>query len=183
MSLLQAAWALFRTRDASMTQRSRELVDFLGRVGLFEGMSRRDLTLLARVVHERDCADGEYLCEAGRPGASLFIVRRGAVEVLRRDAGSGDVPIAVLEPAASFDEAAAIGRSVASPFCIRARGPVSLVSLCQSDVAALSADFPEVGNRLVIRLATIVAARLQMLIDAQTLGRADRRLHRASSSA
>jgi CRP-like cAMP-binding protein len=68
-----------------------------------------DLVRLAQVVHERDYADGDYICEEGRPGAALFVVPRGVVEVVRRGADTPEVPLALLEPPASFEKAAAIG--------------------------------------------------------------------------
>ena len=75
---------------------------------------------VARIVHERDYADGEPICEEGRPGASLFVVRRGVVEVVRRGAGGQEVPLALLEPPASFEEAAAIGTGVIRWFSVGA---------------------------------------------------------------
>lgn len=98
-------------------------------------MGRRDLAGLARIVHEREYADGEYISEEGRPGAALFIVRRG-VEVVRRDADTREIPIVLLEPPASFDESAAIGTGVIRWFSVRASGPVSLLALGRSDLDA-----------------------------------------------
>ena len=96
------ARALFQAPDNAMTPR-RSLVEFLAQVSLFEDLGRRDLARVARIVHERDYSDGEYICEAGKPGAALFVVRRGLVEVVRRDAGGEEVPLALLEPPASFE--------------------------------------------------------------------------------
>ena len=163
-----AARALFQPPD-SATQRQRSLVDFLRQVSLFEGLGRRDLVRVARIVHEREYADGEYACEEGRPGAALFVVRRGVVEVVRRGADGQEVPLALLEPPASFEESAAIGVGAIRWFSVRARGPVSLLALGKSDLDALILNFPVVANKVLVRLAEIMAARLQMLIDAEGL--------------
>jgi CRP-like cAMP-binding protein len=163
------ARALFQRPDSSITHRHQGLVDFLGHVSLFEGLGRRDLVRVARIVHEREYADGEYVCEEGRPGAALFVVRRGVVEVVRQGADGQDVPLALLEPPASFEESAAIGMGVIRWFSVRARGPVSLLALGKSDLDALILNFPVVANKVLIRLAEIMAARLQMLIDAEGL--------------
>ena len=90
-----------RPLNTSLPQHE-SLVHFLGQVSLFEDLARRELARVARVVHERQYSDGEYICEEGRPGAALFIVRRGVVEVVKRDAGSQDIPLALLEPPASY---------------------------------------------------------------------------------
>lgn len=149
------------------------LVEFLARVSLFEDLGRRDLARLARIVHERDYGDGEYICEEGRPGAALFIVRRGVVEVVRRGPDKRDVPLALLEPPASFEEAAAIATGTPRWFSVRARGPVSLLALGRSDLDALSVDFPVMANKVLTRLAGLLAARLSTLVDAEFLRASD----------
>jgi CRP-like cAMP-binding protein len=163
-----AARALFQAPDNAMTPR-RSLAEFLAQVSLFEDLGRRDLARVARIVHERDYSDAEYICEAGKPGAALFVVRRGLVEVVRRDAGGEEVPLALLEPPASFEESAALGTGVIRWFSVRARGPVSLLALGKLDLDALMLNFPVLANKILLRLAGIMAARLQMLIDAEGL--------------
>ena len=172
------ARALFQPPEGAMTQRHRSLVDFLRQVSLFEDLGRRELVHVARIIHEREYADGEYMCEEGRPAAALFVVRRGVVEVVRRGADAQEVPLALLEPPASFEEAAAIGAGVIRWFSVRARGPVSLLALGKSDLDALILNFPVVANKVLIRLAEIMAIRLQMLIDAEGL----EGIHKASGA-
>ena len=163
------ARVLFGPPDTAMTQRHRSLVEFLRQVSLFEGLGHRDLVRVARIVHEREYADGDYVCEEGRPGAALFVVRRGVVEVVRRGPDAQEVPLALLEPPASFEESAAITVGVVRWFSVRARGPVSLLALGKSDLDALMLNFPAVANKVLIRLAEIMAMRLHMLIDAEGL--------------
>jgi len=167
------ARALFQWPERAMTERRRSLVDFLRQVSLFEDLGRLDLGHVARVIHERDYGDGEYICEEGRPGAALFIVRRGVVEVVRRGADTQEVPLALLEPPASFEEAAAIGTGVIRWFSVRARGPVSLLALGKSDLDALIVNFPVLANKVLVRLAGIMAIRLQMLIDSEIFGESE----------
>jgi CRP-like cAMP-binding protein len=83
------------------------------------------------------------------------------------------VPIALLEPPASFEEAAATGTGTPRWFSVRARGPASLVALGKSDLDALSIDFPVMANKVLTRLAGLLAARLSTLVDAAFLGESD----------
>jgi len=161
------ARALFQAPESAIAKQHESLVDFLRHVGLFEDLARRDLARVARIVHEREYSDGEYICEHGRPGAALFVVRRGLVEVVKPGAGGQDIPVALLEPPASFEESAALGTGVIRWFSIRARGPVSLLALGKSDLDTLMLSFPTLANKVLTRLAGIMAARLQMLIDAE----------------
>jgi CRP-like cAMP-binding protein len=161
------ARALFHAPDSAMPGQQESLAQFLRQVSLFEDLTQRDLVRVARIVHEREYGDGEYICEEGRPGAALFVVRRGVVEVLKRGAGGEDVPLALLEPPASFEEAAALRTGVIRWFSVRARGPVSLLALGTSDLDELILHFPPLANKVLIKLAGIMAARLQMLIDVE----------------
>lgn len=162
------ARALFQAPESAMTK-GGSLRDFLGQVSLFEDLSRRDLARVARIVHEREYGDGEFICEEGKPGAALFVVRRGVVEVVRRSAGAPEVPLALLEPPASFEESAALATGAIRWFSVRARGPVSLLALGKPDLDALILNFPVLANKVLVRLAAIMAIRLQMLIDAEIL--------------
>jgi CRP-like cAMP-binding protein len=161
------ARALFQAPDSAMTTQHESLVQFLGKVSLFEDLGRRELARVARIVHDRQYGDGEYICEEGRPGAALFVVRRGVVEVVKRGADGQDVPLAVLEPPASFEESAALGTGVIRWFSVRARGPVSLLALGKSDLDELILSFPRLASKVLTKLAGLMAARLQMLIDAE----------------
>jgi CRP-like cAMP-binding protein len=161
------ARALFQAPDSAMTRQHESLVEFLGHVSLFEGLAHRDRARVARIVHEREYSDGEYICEQGRPGAALFVVRRGVVEVIKPGAGGQDIPLALLEPPASFEESAALGTGIVRWFSVRARGPVSLLALGKTDLDELILSFPPLANKVLIKLAGIMAARLQMLIDAE----------------
>ena len=167
------ARALFLPPEGPVATRHRSLVHFLGQVSLFEGFGRGDLSRLARIIHEREYVDGECICEEGKPGAALFIVRRGVVRVVS-GTGAQEVPIALLEPPATFEESAAIGTSALRWFSVRARGPVSLLALGKSDLDALIVNFPVLANKVLVRLARTIALRLQMRIDAELLGQVDK---------
>jgi CRP-like cAMP-binding protein len=155
--------------ETTAAGRHRSLVEFLKQVTLFEDLGFWELRRLARIVHGRDYRDGEYIVEEGKPGAALFVLRRGLVEVVRRGSKGNELPIATLEPPACFEEAAATGTEWVHLFSARARGPVSVVALGKADLDALSVNFPLAGNRVLIRLAGAMAMRLQMILEAQYL--------------
>jgi CRP-like cAMP-binding protein len=169
-ALAVSARALFGPPpEATAAERHRSLVGFLKQVTLFEDLGFWELRHLARIVHERDYCDGEHIIEQGKPGAALFVLRRGLVEVVPRGSKSQEVPIATLEPPACFEEAAATGTEWVHLFSARARGPVSVVALGKADLDALSVNFPPAANKVLMRLAGAMAMRLQMLLETQHL--------------
>lgn len=159
--------ALFGPASGPAAERTGpDLVEFLQCVALFEDLRHSELKRLARIVHERSYADGEYISEQGKPGAALFLVRSGIVEITRRSRGDEEIPLATLEAPTSFEELAAMGEVVRWTSA-KARGPVSLVALGRSDLDALSRDFPYLANKVLVKLVQIAAARVQMLVQTQ----------------
>ena len=153
--------------DTAAGERGRDLVDFLKQVTLFEELGRSDLRQLARIVHERSYRDGEYIYEQGKPGVALFLIRRGVVEIMKRRRNGEEVPLVLLEPPASLEELAVTGAEVVRWTSARARGPVSLVALGSSDLDALSRNFPLLANKILKKLAQIIAMRLQTLVEGE----------------
>ncbi len=154
-------------------KRGRDLVTFLKQVPLFEELGDADFKRLAQIAHERSYRDGEYIYEQGKPGVALFVVRSGLVEIIRRKANGEELPLAVLEPPASFEELAAMGCDVVRWSSARARGPVSVVALGRPDLEVLSRTLPLLANKLLRKLAEITASRLQLLVEAQFLAQHD----------
>jgi len=146
----------------------QDLVDFLKRVHLFEGLVVGDLRRLARLVHERSYRDGEYILEQGNPCAAMYVIRSGAVEILRRSHHGEEVDLATLEPPAPLGEYALMANEAVHWFSARARGPVSMIALGRSDLDALSHNFPLLANKVFAKLAEITALRLQLVVEELT---------------
>jgi CRP-like cAMP-binding protein len=148
-------------------EKGRDLVDFLKQVPLFADLAQGDLRRLARIVHERAYRDGEIIFEQGTPGAALYLLRGGMVEIMRKKRNGEEIPLAMLEPPASFEELAAVGAEVVHWASARARGPVSLVAIGRSDLDALSHNFPPLANKILMKLGQIIAVQLRMLLEAE----------------
>ena len=153
--------------ETAAGERGRDLVDFLKQVSLFTDLAHGDLKRLARIVHERVYRDGEIIFEQGTPGTALYLLRGGMVEIMRKTRNGEEIPLAMLEPPASFEELAAVGAEVVHWASARARGPVSLVAIGRSDLDALSRNFPLLANKILMKLAQIIAVQLQILLEAE----------------
>jgi CRP-like cAMP-binding protein len=58
-------------------------VEALGRAPLFEGLSKRELTELARVTDELTVGAGTVLCKEGSLGNEFFVILDGTAEVTK----------------------------------------------------------------------------------------------------
>jgi CRP-like cAMP-binding protein len=150
----------------------QDLAAFLKRVQLFEDLGLGQLRRLARLVHERNYRDGEYIFEQGKPGAAMFVIRTGSVEILRRSHNGEEAHLALMEPPASLDDSVMAAEHM-HWYSARARGPVSIVALGRSDLEALGHNFPLLANKVLEKLAQITAVKLQMLVDELTSERKD----------
>jgi CRP-like cAMP-binding protein len=147
---------------------SQDLADFLKGVQLFEDLEVGHLKRLARLVHIRNYRDGEDIFEQGKPGAAMFVLRTGCVDILRRGHNDVELLLATLEPPASIDESALMAAGTMHWFTARARGPVSMVAFGRSDLEALNQNFPVLANKVLAKLAQVTALRLQMLVEELT---------------
>ncbi len=153
--------------ETAAGERGRDLVDFFRQVPLFEDLSQGDLRRLARILHKRTYRDGEYIFEEGKPGMAMYIVRGGIVEIVRRKRNGEEMPLVTLEPPATLEELAVVGADVVHWTSARARGPVSLVAIGRPDLDALGRNFPLLANKILKKLAYIIAMRLQMVLEAE----------------
>jgi CRP-like cAMP-binding protein len=156
-----------RASETAAGERGQGLVGFLKQVSLFTDLGHGDLKRLARIVHERSYRDGETIFEQGTPGAALYLLRGGTIELVRKKRNGEEVPLVMLEPPASFEEFAAVGGEVVHWGSARARGPVSLVAIGRSDLDDLSRNFPSLANKILMKLAQIIAVQVRMLLEAE----------------
>lgn len=148
-------------------ERGRGLVDFFKQVSIFQELTQGELRRLARILHERTYRDGEYIFKEGQPGVAMYIVRGGVVEIVRRRRNGEEVPLVRLEPPATLEELAVVGADVVHWTSGLARGPVSLVAIGRSDLDDLGRNFPLPANKILKKLASIIAMRLQIVMEAE----------------
>jgi CRP-like cAMP-binding protein len=156
-------------QKTAMGESELGLADFLKQVYLFNDLTQGDLRRLARILHERTYRDGEYIYKEGHPGMAMYIVRGGVVEITRRRRNGEEVPLVTLEPPATLEELAVVGVDAVYWTSARARGPVSLVAIGRPDLDALCDNFPLLANKILKKLAHIIAMRLQMVLELEYL--------------
>ena len=77
------------------------------------------------------------------------------------------MPLVTLEPPAVLEEMAVVGADVVHWTSGRARGPVSLVAIGRPDLDSLGRNFPLLANKILKKLAHIIATRLQIILEAE----------------
>jgi CRP/FNR family transcriptional regulator, cyclic AMP receptor protein len=126
-------------------------VQALKRAPLFDGLSRKELTQLARVSEDLEVEKGRMLCKEGETGQEFFVIVDGKVKITRKGRrittrGGGDFvgEIALLE-------------DVPRTATVTAETPLRLFVLTRRDFRHLLDENPGVERKVLRVLARRLA--------------------------
>ena len=126
----------------------------LGRVPLFDELSKKDLVELARACEDVEVEAGKTLCEEGTFGQEFFVIVDGEVQVSR-----GSKRIAVSGPGDFFGEIALVERTRRTA-TVRARTPLRFYVLTRQNFLRLLDDNPSVERKVLRALVKRIASDL-----------------------
>ncbi len=138
---------------------SADPVEALGRSPVFDLLSQAELQALARLCRTVTWAAGEVVFREGDPGASLFVLTQGEVEVLNGHGGDDKVIAALAAPSA-FGEMALVDREARSA-TVRARTPCQALELTAEAFTAFRKRSRDGFTFVVINVARILSSRLR----------------------
>ena len=90
-------------------ERQRSLRHLLGEMPIFSLLRADELKLLARIVHVRRFTTGEVVIRRGTKQSGFYVVRQGAVNVVRNDADGTQQVLGILYPRQGFRGATGTG--------------------------------------------------------------------------
>ncbi len=137
-----------------------DVVQFLRKLPLFEGLSERELARLNEVLYHRSYQTGESLFEYDQPGAALFIIQSGEISIEIPSGENRFTQVAVLPSGSFLGELALLDDSPRSASA-RALKQTECFSLFRADLHKLVETDPEIATRIYKALATIVGERLK----------------------
>ncbi|HEY1086119.1 MAG TPA: cyclic nucleotide-binding domain-containing protein [Archangium sp.] len=103
---------------AMITKRDASLATFLRSVPVFLDLRGTSLEILFQFLEERKWEVGEHICNEGEPGRTLYVIREGEVEVMRRSAAGVNQSIVKLGPGECFGEMALVELQPRSATCV-----------------------------------------------------------------
>lgn len=130
-------------------------IERLKRAPLFEGLSKKELTELARLTDDLQLPAGRVLCKEGSTGQEFFVIVDGEAEVTRRGKrvamrGGGDF----------FGEIALLTDTKRTA-TVKAVTPLRCFVLTRRDFRRLLDDNPAVERKVMTALAERLASYLQ----------------------
>ena len=101
-----------------ITKRDASIATFLRSVPVFLDLKGSSLEILFEFLEERRWEVGEHICNEGEMGRTLYVIREGEVEVLRRSGSGTNQSIVKLGPGECFGEMALVELQPRSATCV-----------------------------------------------------------------
>tara|TARA_B100002051_G_scaffold929_1_gene833 strand:+ start:633 stop:1115 length:483 start_codon:yes stop_codon:yes gene_type:complete len=126
-------------------------------VPIFDGLSHKELSEVARLTHERAYKKDEHIFKQHAPAEGMYVILDGAVEI--KDPESGTI-FASLETGDFFGELALLDEEPRSASA-HAIQPSRLIGFFRTDLLTLMKIYPELGNKIMLNLARVLGERLR----------------------
>lgn len=145
-----------------------EPCEFLKKIALFQDLEDNEVQQVLKRTSPRNFFAGEVILQEGETGDSLFIMCRGEVEitkaltlVLEEDTPREKVMIRLkAEDGVCFGEMALLENEARSA-TVTASSDSSLLELHQKDFLALIRENPQMGLKILLRLAQLLSRYLR----------------------
>jgi CRP/FNR family cyclic AMP-dependent transcriptional regulator len=126
-------------------------VEALKRAPLFDGLSRKDLTQLARVSEDLEIPEGKTLTKEGEIGHEFFVIVDGDVDVKRKGRKLGT------RGAGDFIGEIALLEQIPRTATVTAKTPLRVFVLTSKDFRHLLDENPNVERKVLRTLAKRIA--------------------------
>lgn len=152
------------SRFAGPEHQKDNLSEIIGSLSVFDTLTWRELATLERIVHRRRFMGGETVIRAFTPRSGLFAVISGQVHVVRHRAGERDLVLDTLGEGELLGEFALLDDSPRSTSIVSA-GQSELVGFFRSDLVDMIQTQPQMGFKVLYRLAQIMSSRMQVVMQ------------------
>jgi CRP-like cAMP-binding protein len=142
-----------RIREGSTEQ-------LLSRVPAFSGLAPRELKEVAAIIHKRSYRAGETVFVQGDPGLGMYIVQEGEVSISLANNEGENGELVLLTEGDFFGELALLDESPRSANA-NCKTDSSLIGFFRPDLFQLIERNSQLGLKIVLKLAEIVAQRLR----------------------
>jgi len=137
-----------------------EIVKHLKRNRLFKNLSEDVLKEIAPYINVREFKKGRVIFFEGDTGRYLYLVKKGRLEVYKRNSEGDEVVIASFGPGDFLGEMALIEESTRSATC-KATEDTELMLFSHRAFQDLIEERPKAAARLILEIAKILSKRLR----------------------
>ena len=164
------------------TGASQDVVQVLSRARLFDTLTEGQLLKLAPILHHRDFFPREVVVRQDAPGAGLYIILSGSVDVILRDTRNEDIVLATFGEGRMFGEISLVDGSPRTATVVSTTRS-HLMGFFKADLMDLIEHAPRLGFKILHRLVQLLQEKFtQSLADFRSQERLIRHRGRASGS-
>jgi CRP-like cAMP-binding protein len=148
-----------------------EKIDILRRTDIFYDLTGAQLEMLASICEERVVKLGDIVFEENSQGDEMFVISRGAVEILvdpsivggpgAKKRGSVLVTIATLRGGQTFGEIALVDQGLRTASARCAETETQLLAIKRNKFMQLCDTYPEMGYRVMRNIAADLAFKIR----------------------
>jgi CRP-like cAMP-binding protein len=135
-----------------------QTVELLSRTPIFEGLDRRELATVERILHRRVYQRNEVLFRQGERGLGMYIVQHGTVAITTEP---GNLELFEMKDGDFFGEVALLDEGPRSATAV-AKTDCEVFGFFQPDLFGLISRDARLGVKIVVRLAKITGQRLRI---------------------
>lgn len=129
-----------------------EIVGFLGKVQLFQGLTKRQMETLAKTFVERKYSAGQSIVTQGKGGEGFFVITSGKAEIVRERSDGEKVVVNQVGPGDFFGELALLDDGVRTATVTAQEDTVCLVLTSWDFISVLRED-ADMGVAILKELA------------------------------
>ena len=141
-------------------EKETSVLEILRGIPLFEQLTRRELKTVAKIIHRRKYRQGELLFLKDDPGAAMFIIKSGAINIVVPDHHNNDMVLATLKAGTFVGELALLDSSARSASA-KAIEATEALAFFRSEFNKLLKTHPTIGSKIMRELAIIIGQRLK----------------------
>jgi len=138
---------------------NEDIYTVLKRVPIFQDLDKRELKAVERILHHRLYMADELVFNEGDPGVGMYIILKGKILITL---GAEKKVLAMLANGDFFGEMALLLESPRTASAI-SKETTSLLGFFQPDLFGLLETHPRTGNKILQRLAQMIAERLRLV--------------------
>ena len=152
---LNALWDNFFTSSEEKND-----IDFLQSIPLFDSLKHSEIVRLERILHDRVYNKNEEVFFEGEPGAALYIIKEGKIDIYK-NYKEEKILLASLGEGTFFGELALFDESPRSATAVASKDTV-LLAFSKPGLALFSEKNPSTGFKISMRLGEILSQRLRV---------------------
>ena len=147
-----------------LSRNKESLADILRTIPLFADLTQKELSILEEAVHIRTYQAGDTVFVETEPGAGMYVIQSGHVNIVLQHRSETPKVLAELEPGDFFGEMALLGDTTRSATAL-AIDRCELIGFFHPDLQEVIKLHPQIGAKITLGLAKTLAERLRYTND------------------